>query len=301
MLIFFLPESWQPFKSSICAFRWKLISGVTGSTLQFRDALLGYLEATFVNAFLPTLIASDGARVLRAIKSGAAPMNAFMSVITDRLIALCALAVAAASAVFFIPNAKDNYWLLFAMFGILPTFMFGVLLLDFSGRMLVNFSHWRIVRPLLELAYYMRRLRQMPILAFVVITISIFGHAFCAAAFYILGQQLGINVSYYAMFAITAPILVYAAVPISVGGWGIREAVTATLFSLVGVDASVAVALSIAFGLLMSLVGLACGASALSFSLLNRIHRAPNSRASSMNPPPNLPLKETSALQSKQD
>jgi hypothetical protein len=46
-------------------------------------------------------------------------------------------------------------------------------------------------------------------------------------------------------------------VPISIGGWGIREAVTAALFGLVGYAPATAVALSIAFGLLMSAVGIA--------------------------------------------
>jgi uncharacterized membrane protein YbhN (UPF0104 family) len=254
----------------ICGFRWHLISRQTGAPLRLRDTTLGYLEATFVNAFFPTLIASDGARVLRAMGSGANPMNAFVGVVTDRIVALCGLAVASATGVFFLPGAVHNPWLLAAIVGILPAFLCGLLVLDLMGRYFVKLSHWRIVRPFLELSSYVRRLRQMPRLTFLVVCVSMVGHLFCAGTFYVLSQQLGIQIGYWAMFALAAPILVYAAVPISIGGWGIREAVTAALFGLVGVAPSLAVALSIAFGLLMSVVGLVCGGTAILISLYRR-------------------------------
>ena len=80
---------------------------------------------------------------------------------------------------------------------------------------------------------------------------------FCAGAFYILSQQLGLGIGYWAMFALAAPILVYSAVPISIGGWGIREARQRRLCSASSAYAPAsAVALSIAFGLLMSAVGI---------------------------------------------
>jgi glycosyltransferase 2 family protein len=247
----------------ICALRWQIVSRQTGGPLRLRDTLVGYFEATFVNAFFPTLIASDGVRVLRAIRSGASAMNALIGVVTDRIIALCALAVASATGIFFLPDATRNPWLLAAVVGIFPAFIFGLIVLDLIGRYFGKLSHWRIVRPFLELASYMRRLRKMPRLTILVLSVSLIGHMFCAGAFYILGQQLGMQIGYWSMFALAAPILVYAAVPISIGGWGIREAVTAALFGLVGYSASSAVALSIAFGLLMSVVGLLCGGTAL--------------------------------------
>ena len=257
----------------ICGFRWHMISRQTGAPLRLRDTTLGYLEATFVNAFFPTLIASDGARGLRAIGSGANAMNAFVGVVTDRIVALCGLAAASATGVFFLPGAIHNPLLLAAIVGILPAFIFGLIVLDLMGRYFVKLSHWRIVRPFLELSSYMRRLRQMPRLTFLVVGISVVGHMFCAGAFYVLSQQLGIQIGYWAMFALAAPILVYAAVPISIGGWGIREAVTAALFGLVGYAPAAAVALSIAFGLLMSVVGIACGAVALLITLRRRTVR----------------------------
>ena len=257
----------------ICSWRWQIVTRETTQPLRLQDTLLGFFEGTFVSAFLPSVIASDGVRVLRAISSGATPTNAFVGVVTDRLVALFGLAIAAMSGVVFLPGATDNPWLLTAIVGILPMFLLGVVALDVLSKLFVRLSQWRIMRPFLELSSYMRRLRQMPKLTLLVIAISLVGHMGCAAAFYILGNQLGIGVGYWAMFALSAPILVYAAVPISIGGWGIREAVTAALFGLVGVEPAAAVALSIAFGLLMSGVGMFCGGVALLVSLRRRAMR----------------------------
>jgi hypothetical protein len=83
-------------------------------------------------------------------------------------------------------------------------FIFGLIVLDLLGRYFVKLSHWRIVRPFLELASYMRRLRQMPRLTFLVVGVSVVGHMFCAGAFFVLSQQLGIQIGYWAMFALAA-------------------------------------------------------------------------------------------------
>lgn len=87
---------------------------------RFTSATHYYLEATFINAFLPTLIASDGVRIFRAIGSGASAMDALIGVVTDRIVALAALAIAAATGVIFLPGAIHNPWLLAAIVVILP-------------------------------------------------------------------------------------------------------------------------------------------------------------------------------------
>jgi uncharacterized membrane protein YbhN (UPF0104 family) len=254
----------------LCALRWSLISRLTPTPLRLRDATLGYLEAAFINAFLPSLIVSDGTRMVRAISSGATPTYAFVGVASDRLVALCALAIASATGLLFLPEASKHPLLVLALIGLLPGFVIGLVALDLMGRYFVRLSKFRIVRPFLELASLMERLRRMPGLTAIVLAISLLGHAFSAGAFYVLSQQLGLPIGYWAMFALSAPIIVYSSVPISIGGWGLREALSAALFGLVGVAPASGVALSIAFGLLMSAVGLGCGAVALMVQLRRR-------------------------------
>jgi uncharacterized membrane protein YbhN (UPF0104 family) len=254
----------------LCAIRWMLITRLTPTPLPFREAMRGYLEAAFVNAFLPSLIVSDGTRMMRAIASGARPTHAFTGVASDRLVALCALAIASATGLFLLPEASRHPLIVLALVGLLPAFIIGLVVLDIFRRVFTRFSHFRIVRPFLELASLMDRLRRMPGLTALVIAISLVGHALSAGAFYVLARQLELGIGYWPMFALSAPIIVYSAVPISVGGWGVREALSAALFGLIGVAPASGVALSIAFGLLTSAVGLVCGGAALLASIRGR-------------------------------
>ncbi len=247
-----------------------LITRLTPTPLPFREALRGYLEAAFVNAFLPSLIVSDGTRMMRAIASGARPTHAFVGVASDRLIALCALAIASATGLFLLPDASRHPLVVLALVGLLPAFVIGLVVLDILGRSFTRLSRFRIVRPFLELASLMERLRRMPGLTAIVLAISLVGHALSAGAFYILARQLDLGIGFWPMYALSAPIIVYSAVPISVGGWGVREALSAALFGLIGIAPASGVALSIAFGLLTSAVGLFCGGVALLASARSR-------------------------------
>jgi uncharacterized membrane protein YbhN (UPF0104 family) len=262
----------------LCAVRWMLITRLTPTPLPFREALRGYFEAAFVSAFMPSLIVSDGTRMMRAIASGARPTHAFVGVASDRLVALCALAIASATGLIFLPEASRHPLVVVALIGLLPAFIIGLVALDIFGRIFTRLSRFRIVRPFLELASLMERLRRMPGLTALVIAISLLGHGLGAGAFYILARQLELGIGYWPMFALSAPIIVYSAVPISVGGWGVREAVSAALFGLIGIAPASGVALSIAFGLIASVVGLFCGGVALLITLRGRtlaLRRAP--------------------------
>ncbi len=264
----------------LCAVRWSLITRLTPTPLPFYAAMRGYLEAAFVNAFLPSLIVSDGTRMMRAIASGARPTYAFVGVASDRLVALCALAIASATGLFLLPEASRRPLVVAALVGLLPAFIIGLVLLDILGRVFVRFSQFRMVRPFLELASLMQRLRGMPGLTVIVIAISLLGHGLSAGAFYILALQLELGIGYWPMFALSAPIIVYSAVPISIGGWGVREALSAALFGLIGIAPASGVALSIAFGVIISVVGVFCGCAALLATLYSRtpaFRKAPQS------------------------
>ncbi|HWV54424.1 lysylphosphatidylglycerol synthase transmembrane domain-containing protein [Pseudorhodoplanes sp.] len=254
----------------LCALRWMLITRLTPTPLPLGIAMRGYLEAAFVNAFLPSLIASDGTRMVRAVAGGASPTQAFVGVATDRLVALCALALASATGLLLLPDASRHPLIVLALVGLLPAFVVGLVVLDILGRTFVRFQHSRIVRPFLELASLMERLRSMPGLTLLVLMISLAGQALLAGTFYVLARQLDLGIGYWPMFALSAPIIVYSAVPISVGGWGVREALSAALFGLIGVAPASGVALSIAFGLVISAVGLFCGALALIATIRSR-------------------------------
>ena len=74
-----------------------------------------------------------------------------------------------------------------------------------------------------------------------------------------LATGLGLDIPLATLFAFATAALLMAMVPISFGGWGIREIAFVYLLGAAGVSAEAALSLSIAFGLLRVLVGVIGG------------------------------------------
>jgi uncharacterized membrane protein YbhN (UPF0104 family) len=84
-----------------------------------------------------------------------------------------------------------------------------------------------------------------------------------------LAKGLGLGIPIETLFAFTTAALLMAMVPISFGGWGVREIAFVYLLGAGGVSAEAALSLSIAFGLLRVLVGIIGG---LTWVVINDEH-----------------------------
>ena len=76
---------------------------------------------------------------------------------------------------------------------------------------------------------------------------------------YLLARSLGIDVSFFSITLITAIVWLLISIPITISGAGVRELSMVYMFSLYGVDAEAATALSIysyIIGLLLGMLGL---------------------------------------------
>jgi uncharacterized membrane protein YbhN (UPF0104 family) len=80
-------------------------------------------------------------------------------------------------------------------------------------------------------------------------------HLLRVLIFAALAMALGLEVSLAALFAFAPAALLVAMVPISVGGWGVREAALVYFLQATGASGEAALTLSIAFGLLRMAVG----------------------------------------------
>ena len=69
------------------------------------------------------------------------------------------------------------------------------------------------------------------------------------AVFALAGASLGADVPALAWITIAPLVLVSMLIPVSIGGWGVREGAAAALFPLAGVDASIGLAIAILYGL----------------------------------------------------
>ena len=79
--------------------------------------------------------------------------------------------------------------------------------------------------------------------------LSVLVLAFYLACFAAAAEAAGIGMETVELLLIVPAVLLSMAIPVTVAGWGIREAAAAGLFSLAGFSAADGVAASVAYGL----------------------------------------------------
>ena len=80
-------------------------------------------------------------------------------------------------------------------------------------------------------------------------------HVFRVGALACLAAGLGLAIPFELLFALTPAALLVAMVPVSFGGWGVRELTFIYFLGTAGVSAEAALSLSVAYGLLRIFVG----------------------------------------------
>lgn len=91
------------------------------------------------------------------------------------------------------------------------------------------------------------------------LTYAIAAQLALGAATYAVAKSLDIDVTAIDCIVLMQPVALLANLPISIGGWGVRETAMIFLFGFVGVPASAALILSVQLGLLSLLVVLPGG------------------------------------------
>ena len=254
--------------NAVSALRWRALARWLGAEVGARDACRWYFQAMALNALLPgAVLGGDVYRAVVLRRAGQASAAAGWSVVLDRASGLWMLGAigglgAAACAEVLAP------WLR------LPAGAFAALLL--AGTALWLALPWGLPRllrrgqaaggalaPLRAAARRPDFARQWAWQA--VASAAVQGLS--AAALACGGLALGVVQPAAAWAWAIAPVFLLAALPVSVGGWGTREAAAVAALAPFGVAPAAAVGVGVVYGL----YGLAQGAlGALAFGLPRR-------------------------------
>lgn len=77
-----------------------------------------------------------------------------------------------------------------------------------------------------------------------------------ALAFWLGGVSVGLELSYWLVLALCAPVFIIAALPVGIGGWGTREFAAVLVFGFAGVSGETAAATAILYGLCAVIQGI---------------------------------------------
>lgn len=254
----------------LSAVRWKITASRLGQQLSLKRAVSEYYLATFANLSLPGGMTGDAARVYRNRQTPVLSV-AVHGVILERLAGQIALLVITIIG-----------WLLWPilMNGAIPEFgtrvvvttVVLVMVIALCLRLLIRFAPDSITRAVLEFGPALHAAwwsdRQWIVQS--VLSLSIVSSYMLVFLFSSYAVQVPLPTA--AAITIVPLVLLSMVVPLSIGGWGIREAAAAVLWPLAGLSSEAGIATSIVYAL-VSLLGCVPGL------LMILILRGPSGRA----------------------
>ncbi len=110
-----------------------------------------------------------------------------------------------------------------------------------------------------DLSRVMRRVFSRPATGIVVLLLSVINQVALGIVVFLIARALGSDISLGRTVILFTPAMLLSMVPISFGGWGVREAAMMWLFSGAGVAPGTALSISVLFGLVTTAAGLLGG------------------------------------------
>jgi len=211
------------------AWRWHLLARINSIEGPFRECLAYYFVGVFTNLFVPGLVGGDAARALYLGRRHNRLAEAIASVVADRGIGLLALFWFAAGCALTLRAVKLPPSILHVTVSIGAVALVGWLTSPLLARLATNLGGrlGRLVEPILP---YLRH----PAALLPAIILSMILQATLSVCQYLLARGLGLETS-VATFMLCVPIAnVFASLPITLNGLGVREAAYLVLFGYAG-------------------------------------------------------------------
>ena len=239
---------------SINAWRWRAILGNIASGISYAASLRLVLIGHFFNQTLPSSVGGDALRAWAAWRQGAAAASALASVLADRAGGVIALTALSLLTLAFSPAIGDPRVLA------LIALALGGGALGFAGLLLLIRlpAAWLARLRCTALADTARLLLHglfaWPSSVAILLASLAMASLNCVAVG-LVAQSLAIPFPPGAIFLAVPIALLAGAVPVTIGGWGMREGAMVVMLGFYGVAPDAALPISVLFGLLSALCG----------------------------------------------
>ena len=244
--------------SALLTLRWVKICRFLKLQISFLSAWKNVLIGMFFNQTLPSSVGGDAVRIVLLSNFGYA--LPFQTIIIDRVFGLFASCFISVVGYFVIRdsiNENKNFFEILFVFPILCIMM--IVLIVFAKTFFKKITKIELICHKIGATNFIDALKS------VVYNYKISVHVFLysmvtwlltSLSGFLILKSLYANPDYIEFSILFLSVLLISVIPISIGGWGIRENFMIVMMSGIGIGTEKALALSIIFGLIMLLVGL---------------------------------------------
>ena len=236
--------------------RWREISAACGAPLATRQAMRFNLIGAFFNQTLPSAIGGDAVRLWLVARGGAGWRAATYSIFVDRAVGLIALAI------IILASLPWSYRLIGDPYG-----WSALLFVDFAalsggvGFLVLGRLQW----PWLKRWWGTHHIHACSAIANRIIfsrehgpaiaVLSVLVHVFAVVIAWCVVQSIAAPVTFSQIFQLVPPVMLITMLPISIAGWGVREATMGLAFGYAGLMTNEGVNISLLFGAVSFIVG----------------------------------------------
>ncbi len=244
------------FQIFLGALRWREISDLCHAPLSDLTAFRYNMIGSFFNQTLPSSIGGDAVRLWLVNRSGADWRAATYSILTDRAVGLIALALIIVASLPWsygmISDAKGRLALVFVDFAALAGGLGFLLLGRLHWGWLKSWWPTKHVHACSVIANQVIFSRKSgPKIAVLSLTI----HVLAVVIAWCCVRAIAAGGDFEQLFMLTPPIMLITMMPISIAGWGLREATMMVAFGYAGLAPTDGTVVSILFGAVYFIVG----------------------------------------------
>ncbi len=248
----------------LLAWRWKDLVNIDheGSPLSYKESLKITLASLLANVLFITSISGLVVRVGLTVHRGVNLTKSICAAIADRLMTLVSLIILAALFVpffdRFVSGALHN-----AAYATISVLVFTVLIFIplFYSHAIKDII--RSTPKLAACADYMLSLGRNRTTFIRIVLNSLSAQTFYFVSVYFIALSTGAHFTFFDLMSVLPVITLVASLPLSFGGWGVREGAFVYGLGLIGIPMETAFVISIEIGLLTMLATILAGIPAL--------------------------------------
>ena len=244
------------------ASRWYRILRCLDAAMPLLETFRIYYISAFVGTCMLASVGGDAVRIWLTYRNNIRVATATISVVLDRVAALAGVAIIVLVMTPFFTRVVGSVYvvpaMIFAAFALIG--LLGIVVVAQLDRISIGqWARFGLVNQLVALGGATRQVFLQPATSSPVLMLGVASQVGASLAVYAIARSLGLNVTAIDCLILMQPVTLFATLPISIGGWGVREAAMVTFLGLIGVPPSAAVIVSIQLGLLGVVVSLPGG------------------------------------------
>jgi uncharacterized membrane protein YbhN (UPF0104 family) len=244
------------FQIFVGVLRWRTVSAACGAPLATMQAFRFNLIGSFFNQTLPSSIGGDAVRLWLVARGGAGWRAATYSIFVDRAIGLIALAI------IIVATLPWSYRLINDPYGRSALLLVDLAALAGGAGFLVLgrlpwpwLKRWWGTHHLHACSVITNRLIFSRAHGPMIAVLSVFIHILAVVIAWCVVQSIAAPVLFGQIFQLVPPVMLITMLPISIAGWGVREATMGLAFGYAGLMTNEGINVSLLFGAVFFIVG----------------------------------------------